>query len=191
MTKNAGQLGHNHPDILGPFGHGCASQFFHGQGIAEVVLHRVEVVQPVGVGHVHQPAVALADLLVVAVQVAHHRLQVHDGLAFQVGDHAEYAVGTGVVRAQVEHDPVGVKIHALFYIARVNDPFQIIFKLVRLPVVNIPFQRINDISFKGILGFGSNVVTIGPAAGKGFNRFFVIGFFVVLAHRMTVKVIPQ
>jgi hypothetical protein len=52
-----------------------------------------QVVEPVGEGHVHDERIALADLLVVAVQIAHHRLEVDNRLAVQRDDHAEDAVG--------------------------------------------------------------------------------------------------
>ncbi len=99
---------HDDADVLGAFRHLDAHQFFDRQCIAEVVGHGIEVVQPVGVGHVLQEGVALADLLVVAVQVAHDRLQADDGLAVEHHHRAENAVGGGVLRTHVDEDVVGL-----------------------------------------------------------------------------------
>ena len=78
MADDPGQLGHDHAQVVGPLGHLDAHELLHRQRVAEVVGHRGEVVQPVGEGDVHEVGVALADLLVVAVQIAHHRLEVDD-----------------------------------------------------------------------------------------------------------------
>ncbi len=102
-----GQLAHDDAQVLGPFRHLLAHHLFHRHHVAKVVVHGRDIVQAVGVGDVAGPQVPLADLFVVAVQVADDRVDTGHRLALQAHDHAEYAVGAGVLGADVEQDPVG------------------------------------------------------------------------------------
>ena len=78
--------------------------------IAPLVIHADDVIQPVGKRNVVQPGVALANLLVVSVQVAQHQFQVGHGLAVQLKGHAQYAVCAGVLRPHVDDDLVGLDL---------------------------------------------------------------------------------
>ena len=105
MVHNARELRHDDAQVLRTLRHlDVGHQLLDRQCVAKVVAHRAQVVQPVGKRHVHQPGVALADLFVVAVQIAHHRLQVHHLLAVEHDPHAEHPVRTGVLRAHVHHE---------------------------------------------------------------------------------------
>ena len=106
------QLGHDHADVLGPLGRlgVVAHQLLDGQGIAEVVAHARQVVEPVGEREVHQERVPLADLLVVAVHVAHDRLEPDDRLAVDPQVEPEDAVRARVLRAHADDELVGVEL---------------------------------------------------------------------------------
>ena len=96
---DSSKLCHDDADIFCAFGDFDADQFFNCEGVAEVVAHGGEVVEAVGEGHILEIGVALADFLVVAVQVAHNRFEIHDGLAVEGGCDTEYAVCGGVLWA--------------------------------------------------------------------------------------------
>ena len=106
VVLDTAELRHDDADIIGAFRHLDLHQLFDGDGITQVVAHRVEVIQPVGEGHVLQEGVALADLVVVAVQVAHHRLQADDRLAIQRQRGAEHTMCGRVLRSHIDHDAV-------------------------------------------------------------------------------------
>ncbi len=112
VAGDPGQLGHDDPDVLGPLRglRVVAHQLLDGQGIAEVVAHAGQVVEPVGEREVHQERVPLADLLVVAVHVAHDRLQADDRLAVDPQVHAEDAVGARVLWPHADDELVGVQL---------------------------------------------------------------------------------
>ena len=80
----------------------------HRQRLAE---HRGDVLERVAVADGVVPVAVLADLLDAAVQVAQHRVEVHDALAVDLEDDAQDAVGGGVLRAQVdEHLAVAERV---------------------------------------------------------------------------------
>ena len=78
MILQAGQLADDDADVFGPLRHLNAGQLLDRQGVGPVVGHRAEVIEAVGVGDRPQVAAVLSDLLVIAVQVAEHRLESHD-----------------------------------------------------------------------------------------------------------------
>ncbi len=80
-----------------------------GDGVAQVVAHGGEVVGAVGVGQEVLVPDGLALLLEAGVQVAEVGVGGDDGLAVELDDDAQHAVGGGVVGAHVEnHVAVGV-----------------------------------------------------------------------------------
>ncbi len=162
-------------------------QLLHRQSITQVVAHGVEVVQPIGVGHIHQPAIALADLLVVAVQVAHHRFHIDHRLAVQGDNHTEDAVGAGVLRTYIDHDFLGAQASS-WQVAGVHDGQRL---FGRRPFVGIPLRWVDHVSAKARLCLGLCMLPTRPATVEGLGGFFVIGLFVVLAHGMAVKALPQ
>lgn len=74
MVDDTGQLHHEDADPFGSFRHLGTQQLLNGQHVAVVVAHRAEIIEAVCVGNVLNEGVAFADFLVVAVQVAHHRV---------------------------------------------------------------------------------------------------------------------
>ncbi len=74
------------------------ASFSTRQRVGPVVGQRAEIIQPVRVGHRAQVGRVLADLLVVAVQVAEDRLELDHALAVEHHVHAEHAVRGGMLR---------------------------------------------------------------------------------------------
>ena len=114
VIDDTGQFDHQHADDFGAVGRRLvararAHQLLDRQRIAEVVAHAGNVVEAVGERHVVVPGVALADLLVIAVQIAHHRLKLVNRLAVERHDHAEHAVRAGVMRPQVDDQLIGLQ----------------------------------------------------------------------------------
>src|SRR5690606_21603915 len=92
-------------DHVDPLRHLDAGQLLDGQHIGQVVHHPGEVVDPVGIGDVAVPALALAHLFRAAVVVADLRYAVDDLRAIELQDDAEGAAGGWGVRAELRtHD---------------------------------------------------------------------------------------
>ena len=109
MVHQARELRHDDAQVLRAVGHGEAAELLDREGVGPVVRHRTQVVEPVGVGHRRQVAGALGDLLVVAVEVTENGLELHDALAVERHDHAEYAVGGRVLRSHRDLEEVAVE----------------------------------------------------------------------------------
>src|SRR5690606_5757459 len=77
------ELGHHDADHIDPLRHLDAGQLFHGEHIGQVVHHPAEVVDPVGIGDVAVPALALTHLFRATVVVADLRYAVDDLLAIE------------------------------------------------------------------------------------------------------------
>ena len=77
-----------------------------------IVAHAGDVIQAVGERDIVQIGIALADLLVIAVQIAHHRLKRGYGFAIDRQHHAEDAVRAGMMRAHI--DDQLVRLEAVF-----------------------------------------------------------------------------
>ena len=109
VVQQARELGEDDAEVFGALGHGLAGELLDGERVGPVVRHRAEVVEPVGVGHRPEVGGVLADLLVVAVQVAEDGLELHDRLAVERDHHAEHAVRRRVVRPHRDLEQVAVE----------------------------------------------------------------------------------
>ena len=191
VVLDAAEFRHDDADVFGAFGHLDAHQLFDGQGIAPVVAHRVEVIEAVGVGHVLQEGVALADLLMVAVQVAHHRFQADDGFAVQHDRRAEHAMRGWVLRSHVDDDVVG--LDAVFVLQSCIVPA---IRTERFFAVRVSIFRGRSpggnfrLSSIGVLVFGACMLALGPAALERLDFFFVEGFLPILAQRDDLQSLP-
>ena len=107
MVNDTGKLGHHHADVFCSFRWFCIHQLLYRQDIAEVIVHRIEVIQAIGERDVHEESVSLADLFVIAMQIAHHRLEINDGLPFQPHHHAEHTMSRWMLRSEVNNDLIG------------------------------------------------------------------------------------
>ena len=113
VVDQAGQFGGDDADVFGALGHLDAGQFLHRQRVGPVVGQRADVVEPVRVGHRAEIGHVLADLLVVAVQVAEDRLQADHRLAVEHDIHAEHAVRGRVLRPERDVQQLVVVQHRL------------------------------------------------------------------------------
>ena len=89
----------NDAQIFRAFGHFDAGQFLHAERVGPVVRHRTKIIEPIRVRHRAEIARVLADLLVIAMQIAEHRLQFAHDFAIERDVHAEDAVRRGMLRA--------------------------------------------------------------------------------------------
>ncbi len=102
VVADAGELAEHHAVVLAALGHADAQHLLHGQREADVVEHRRDVVEPVGVREDLAPGPALAHLLEAAVQVADLHVRLDDALARQLEHDAHRAVHGRVRRAEVD-----------------------------------------------------------------------------------------
>ncbi len=131
VAVDAEELGHHHADEVDPRGHLDAGELLYRKDVGQVVHHPTEVVDPVGVGDVAVPGLALGHLLGATVVIADLGHAVDDLFAVQLQDDAEGTVGRGVVRAQVQEHEVGIFrmfLHApLFGLESQGFLFEILF----------------------------------------------------------------
>jgi hypothetical protein len=72
----------------------------------------------------------LGELLVAAVHVAGHDVRLDDLLAVQLGDHAQRAVGGGVLRTEVErHALVGLELDVDAHVGRLAGDVELLLAL--------------------------------------------------------------
>ena len=112
MVLNTTEFCHDHTDVLSAFCNLDVHQLFNGNGITKIVAHGVEVIKAVGVGHILQEGIALTDFVVVAMQVANHRLQADNGFAIECDRCTEHTVSGWMMRTHVDYDAVCA--HAAF-----------------------------------------------------------------------------
>jgi hypothetical protein len=84
--------------------------FFDGQAVADVVVHRREVVVAIGVGHKAVVGHRLADLLGAAMDVADIGARRGDDLAVGRDHHAQHAVRRRVLRPHVDFHVLGAHV---------------------------------------------------------------------------------
>ena len=92
---------------LGALGNLEAEELFHRQGVGGVVGHRTEIVDAVGERRDLGVELGLGGLLDAGVEVADVGGEGDDGLAVDLEDQAEDAVGRRVLRAHVEDHGLG------------------------------------------------------------------------------------
>ncbi|OQA95061.1 MAG: hypothetical protein BWY25_02581 [Chloroflexi bacterium ADurb.Bin222] len=102
VIDDARQFGHDDAEVLRPFGDFPAKQFFQRQAVSQAVCHPVDIIQAIREGEVLQPGVALADLLVIAMQISKNRLEVLYRLPVEPRHHTKDAVRAGMVRAEID-----------------------------------------------------------------------------------------
>ncbi len=112
VVLQAGQFGEDDAQVFGALRHLQPGELLDGQGVSPVVRHRAEIIEPVGVRHRAKISRALADLLVIAVQVAEHGLELHHALAVENDIHAEHAVRRGMLRPHRNFEQIRLRITA-------------------------------------------------------------------------------
>ncbi len=105
---DAGELRHDHPDVLGPFGHLDAQELFHRQAVPEIVRLTGQVVDPVHEGQALVVGAGFAHLLDAPMEVADVRVGPEDEFAVQFHFYPEDAVGAGVLRPHVQDHGFGL-----------------------------------------------------------------------------------
>jgi len=108
VRLDAGELIHQDADILRALGDLEAEEFFDRQGVGGVVGHRTEIVDAVGERRDLGVELGLGGLLNARVEIADVGGEGDDGLAVDLEDQAQDAVGRGMLRAHVEDHGLGV-----------------------------------------------------------------------------------
>jgi len=198
VADDTGQLHHQHADNLGAVRGWLVTwaerqEALHCQSVAQVVGHTGDVVQAVGERHVLEEGVALPDLLVVAVEVAHDRLQAFHRLAVERDDHAEHAVCAGMVRAEVDDQAVGLEAggNHLLDVNAQADAVVIRLFIDGGEIVRAEALRIAHVLAEGIALFSAMHPALGPAAVEGLLILLVVDFFPVLTQRVAVEAFPE
>ncbi|OQB53403.1 MAG: hypothetical protein BWX98_02421 [Candidatus Aminicenantes bacterium ADurb.Bin147] len=100
-------LPHQHPDPLSPLGDPQPAELFHGQGVAEVVEKRRDVIQPVGVDQEIPPGPVLAGLFEAAVEIPHLDVGVLNPLAVELEHDPDRSMHGRVGRPHVDQQVLG------------------------------------------------------------------------------------
>ena len=109
MTGHAVQFGQNDADVLGARRRFDVEKFFDGLAVSQAVRDRGDVVHAVDVGIEHRVGAVLGNFFDAAVQVSDDALEAHDLFAVESQNHAEHAMGRGMLRAHVDDELVGVE----------------------------------------------------------------------------------
>ena len=112
MIGDARDLADDHADVLRALGDllGDAEQLLDRHRVADVVEHRRDVVEAIGVGEDLRPGRALRLLLEAAVQVADLDVGAGDALPLDLQHHAHGAVHGRVRGAHVQRNGLGRQI---------------------------------------------------------------------------------
>ena len=102
VAGDAVELPGEHADVLRAARHLEVEQLLGGQHRHRLAEHRGDVLERVAVADRVVPVAVLADLLDAAVEVAEHRIEVHDPLAVDLEHDAQHAVRRRVLRAEVD-----------------------------------------------------------------------------------------
>ena len=107
VSDDALDLSHDGAQVLGPFRHREVHEFLDRPAIGEVVIHRADVIQTVGVRDELVIGAVLGQLLDPPVEVAHDGSGLDDPLSLQLEDDLQDAMGAGMLRTHVEEQFLG------------------------------------------------------------------------------------
>ena len=110
MASDSGEFGEDDAEVMAAFGDFNPEEFFNGEGVSEVVAVRVEVVHAVGHDDALLVSLEFGFLFHPGVEVADDALALNDGFAFELADHAEDAVGAGVLGPHVDDHGVFARL---------------------------------------------------------------------------------
>ena len=102
VVQDTRYFGEHGADVFGADGDFQSEQFFHGKAISLLVHHHGNVVQAVHIRQGLQVGFGFSQFFRAAVQQADMRVGADDLFALQFQNHAQYAVGGGVLRAEVD-----------------------------------------------------------------------------------------
>ena len=102
VTVDPIEFRHNDADVLRARCRLDARELLDGECIAEVVVHRRDVVEAICIGQPLHIRPILKQLFDAAMQIAHDRRRLHNALAVQFQLHLQNAVRRGVLRPHVE-----------------------------------------------------------------------------------------
>ena len=104
VAFDAGQLGQQYTDHLGPLGNlvGQPQKLFHRQHVTEIVVHRSQVIESVGQGQHLMISPMLGELLDTTVQKADVRDRFHHCLAIQLQNQAQHPVSRGMLGTHID-----------------------------------------------------------------------------------------
>ncbi len=102
VVGDAGDFGHQHPDVLRAFGHADAKEFFDGEAPDVLLAHHADVIEPIEIRQRLDVGFILDELFGTAVEQADVRVGFGDHFAVELQHQAQHAVGGRVLRAEVE-----------------------------------------------------------------------------------------
>jgi hypothetical protein len=103
MALEAGQLGQQDPDDLGPLGNqiGDPEQFLYRQNIRQVVVHRRQIIEAVGQGKDLVVGAVLGKLFDAAMKKTDVRYGLDDNFPVKLQHQTQHPVGRGMLRSHV------------------------------------------------------------------------------------------
>ena len=102
VIQDTRYLGKHGADVFGADGHFYTQQFLNRQAIGLLVAHHGNVVQPIHIRQRLQIGFGFSQLFCATVQQADMRVGANDGFAFQLQNHAEYAVSGRMLWPEVD-----------------------------------------------------------------------------------------
>ena len=109
MAGHAVQFGQNHANVLGARRSFDVEQFLDRLAVSQAVRDRGDIIHAVDVGIEHRISAMLADLFDAAMQVADDAFEAQNFFAVEPQNHAQHAVGRGMLRSHVDDQLVGVE----------------------------------------------------------------------------------
>ena len=162
MADDPLDLRHDRAQIFCAVRHGDIHEFFDRAAVRKIVVHRTDIVEPVGMGNKLVIGAVFRELLHTAVQISQHGGRLDEAFTFQFEDHFQHPMGGGVLGTHVEQEFLRAQRREglAFRMGRIDlvDGCSLIFKGHRL-------------SYRAVSSRNSNVSRQPlPRSGKSFRN---------------------
>ncbi len=102
VVRNPRQLGEKHPQVLGARRYFQVEQLFDREHETVFLAHRRNIIEPVEIGQRLEIGLVFDQLLGAAMKQADMRIDALDDLAVELHHQAQYAMGRGMLRSEVD-----------------------------------------------------------------------------------------
>ena len=102
MTCDTVQLHHNDAQIFRPFRHLDPSQFLHRPAVAEIIVHRRHIIEPIRKGDALNVRTRLQELFNAAMKIPHDRPHPDDVLSVELQFDTQNAMGRRMLGPHIQ-----------------------------------------------------------------------------------------